>query len=102
MALQKRIRSTAAVMEQHRHELDIDTAARMALRDPTVGVSDLFRHCAAAHARDAVVAEQFEPSAVWRYVRRKWTYDQTWGHWIPAPLKAVYSRWAPGCVGDDR
>jgi hypothetical protein len=63
-------------------------AARAVLRDQSIGLSGLFRYCAATAAGDAEIADLWRDAALAQYVFQRGAYDATWGEFIPAALRA--------------
>jgi hypothetical protein len=68
-------------------QLDEVDSIRSVLVDGSVGLSNLFRHCSAAHHLHADIADMFRDAAFRQYLFQRRAYDLSWGDFIPAALR---------------
>jgi hypothetical protein len=69
--------------------MDVEAATRRTLRDPTNGLSPLYRYCVGKLGDAEDVVNGFKQAAFQMYVFDRDAYDASWGDRIPQELRAA-------------
>lgn len=66
---------------------DVAEVARSVIRNPSLGLSALFRYCKCRSVGDKETAKLFKEAAFIQYLCRRKHYDAAWGDFIPQSLR---------------